>query len=498
MTHPCPRSLIEELFAKLISSDKKIGESSAEPSRLLRQTIRPDFELERIELKYVQNSACGSYGTPPEEPDKKKSPIVRNRIGRLGPFKLGQAFRFKIPEDTFYSEGRDVSTRELSLTLKTIDPSILPDFISFDTYEQELYGLALSPEQIRTYELNLIAEDRVIGDVRANDIFTIEIIDESRELTDRLTFELFMNLLAPIGREEISNREKVDIVSKISSKMFNDGHSDAVRILGIRKFVFNSTATLIDEMTDNEIGDRKFMNKRSHRHKHEMLSLNRKTRNSHNHYYYEFRWTNRTIIDDGSCPREFININIIDRIFKESKFEKFKEIFEPNFELINIEFIPIGQCKNEIKQKQIGVRPIPAIIPVITHTTTTTTTTTEQDVNGNVITDEDPDFLFTTIIPPVAIFVALILAIVVGCCFHRANRKRKSLEISRISGDPIHPEREAFLQKGRKPIIFEFEQQQQQQQQYHSNPSNTLINPVIMPPGQQQQPQQVINKLVKI
>ena len=119
---------------------------------------------------------------------------------------------------------------------------------------------------------------------------------------------------------------------------------------------------------------------------------------------------------------------------------------------------------------------------------------TEQDVNGNVITDQDPDFLFTTIIPPVAILVALILAGIVGCCFHRANRKRKSLEISRISGDPIHPEREAFLQKGRKPIIFEFEQQQQQQQQYHSNPPNTLISPVIMPPGQQQQPQQVINK----
>ncbi len=508
-THPCPRDMIQDLYAKLHDPDKIFDDSSAEPSRLLRQTLSPEFRVHRVQLNFITKSACGSYEIPDidDKTKTKEVPVFRNRIGKLGPFRVGEAFKFKIPEDTVFSPSRQVGTRELALSLRAIEPPQMPDLIYFDSEEQEIYGLALSSEQVKSYELNLIAEDTISGGT-ANDIFTIEIIDEIRDQSKQHLFEIFINLLGPPGRDELTIRDKVDIVHHISSGILRDGDASAVAILSIKKFQYDGLAqgftddsNYLDSepIENNELdGNRQ---RRNHRHQHhETAPKHRHARDSNAQYYYEYKWTNRTIVGHEKCPKELILNNIYNRIFERDydSLKVLKEIFEPNYDLINVEFQPMGVCKDQLTPKVMGPRPIPVTSPPSTVLIPTQPTSKEdEDADNAIDIDESNEFLLTTIIPPVAILIALIFAAIVGCCFHRANKRRKSVEIStRLPGDPSLNEREAFLQKGRIPIIFEFEQQQQQQQQ-HVSPQQqqqyNLITPVIMPPSQQQQQQQQHN-----
>ena len=445
-------------------------------------------------MNFIAKSACGSYEIPEFDDRKpKESPIFRNRIGKLGPFRLGEAFKFKIPEDTVFSPARQVGTRELSLTLRPIEPPLTPEFIHFDSIEQELFGLTLNKERIGSYELNLIAEDTISGGM-ANDIFTIEIIDDSKDLSKQHAFEIVINLLGPPGRDELTVREKVDIVQRISSGMFSDGDSSAVQILSIERFQYDGLAigaTDEDNYLDSEPDSTSDGEQKNHRHKHrETAPRSRHSRrDAPPLHYFEFKWTNRTIVAQDHCPKEAINEDIYKRLFDRSydSLKSLKEVFEPNYDLINVEFEPTEVCKNTMSPKMMGPRPIPATSPPPSmHTPTKSPPREDEDAENAVDIDESNEFLLTTIIPPVAILIALIFAAIVGCCFHRANKRRKSVEISsRLPGESGLNEREAFLQKGRIPIIFEFEQQQQQQQNV-SQPQSQQYNmtPVIMPPSQ--------------
>lgn len=482
--------MIQHLYAKLHDPDRIYDDSSAEPNRLLRQNIGPEFRVQRVQLNFITKSACGSYEIPDVDDRKpKENPVFRNRIGKLGPFRLGEAFKLKIPEDTVFSPARQVGTRELSLTLRPIEPPVLPDFIHFDLMEQELFGLTLNKQRIGSYELNLIAEDTISGGV-ANDIFTIEIIDDSSDVSKVNAFEIVINLLGPPGRDELTVREKVDIVQRISSGMFADGDSSAVHILSIERFQYDGLAIggSDDENYLNSESDNASDEEPTRRHKHrETAPRSRHSRDAPPLHYFELKWTNRTIVGGDNCPKEAINENIYKRLFERSydSLKSLKEVFEPNYDLINVEFEPTGVCKNKMSPKMMGPRPIPASSPPPPiHTPTRGPPREEEDTENAVDIDESNEFLLTTIIPPVAILIALIFAAIVGCCFHRANKRRKSVEISsRLPGESGLNEREAFLQKGRIPIIFEFEQQQQQtvsqpQSQQYS------MTPVILPPSQ--------------
>ena len=486
--------MILDLYSRLHDSDKVYEDSSAEPSRVLRQNIGPEFRVQRVQLNFIAKSACGSYEIPDiDEKKPKENPIFRNRIGKLGPFRLGEAFRYKIPEDTVFSPARQVGTRELSLTLRSIEPPEMPDFIYFDSDEQEILGLTLSKERINSYELNLIAEDPVSGGT-ANDIFSIDIIDDSTDQSKQITFEVVLNLLGPPGRDDLTVREKVDIIQRISSGMFSDGDSSAVHILSIESFQYDGISpgdsddsNYLDSEPENGSEDNR--HRRNHRHKHQDTApKHRHSRDVNPQNFFELKWTNRTIVGQESCPVDLIDENVYKRIFKRDydSLKVLKEIFEPNYDLINVEFVPTGVCKNQMSSKLMGPRPIPVTSPPPPIMTSPKPTPGEDEVVENDI-DESNEFLLTTIIPPVAILIALIFAAIVGCCFHRANKRRKSVEISgRLPGDSALNEREAFLQKGRIPIIFEFEQQQQQQQNVSQQPPQQYnMTPVIMPPSQQ-------------
>ena len=485
--------MILSLYSKLHETNKVYEDQTAEPSRLLRQNISPEFRVQRVQLNFIAKSACGSYEIPDiDEKKPRENPIFRNRIGKLGPFKLGEAFRYKIPEDTVFSPARQVGTRELSLTLRSIEPPEMPDFIYFDSDDQEIMGLTLSKERVNSYELNLIAEDTISGGT-ANDIFSIDIIDETIDQSKRPAFEMVINLLGPPGRDDLTVREKVDIVQRISSGMFSDGDSSAVHILSIERFQFDGLSSggsddsnYLDSEPENNSEDNR--QRRNHRHKHQdSAPKHRHSRDVNAQHYFEFKWTNRTIVGNDNCPKDLINENIYKRVFERDydSLKVLKEIFEPNYDLINVEFEPLGVCKQLMSSKLMGPRPIPVTTPPPSVITPTKPPIREdEEIETNDI-DESNEFLLTTIIPPVAILIALIFAAIVGCCFHRANKRRKSVEISgRLPGDSGLNEREAFLQKGRIPIIFEFEQQQQQQQNV-SQQQPQQFTPVIMPPSQQ-------------
>ena len=497
-THPCPRELIQDLYSKLHDSDKVFDDSSSEPSLLLRQSVGREFRIHKVQMNFVAKSACGSYELPDVDDKKpKENPQIRNRIGKLGPFRIGEAFKYRIPEDTVYSPGRQVGTRELSLTLQSIEPPELPDFIYFDSEEQEIFGLALSKEQINSYELNLIAEDS-IGGGTASDLFSIDIIDETPDQTKQPVFEMTINLMTPPMREDINVKERVNVIERIASGMFSDGDTTAIRILNIEKYQYDGLSPDSSDTdnylhTEHDSDDSEPDKIGSNRHR-ETAPKTRHSRDMNNPlYYHEFKWTNRTIVGHEYCPKELINENVLNRIFRRDydSLKALKDVFEPlYYDLLNVEFEPIGVCKTKMSSKVLGHRPIPVTSPPSTESSPTKPTPREDEDIGNAVDiDESNEFLLTTIIPPVAILIALIFAAIVGCCFHRANKRRKSVEIStRLPGESGLNEREAFLQKGRIPIIFEFEQQQQQQQQHISAQQSQQYNmtPVIMPPSQPQ------------
>ncbi|OTF70375.1 hypothetical protein BLA29_002504, partial [Euroglyphus maynei] len=166
--HPCPVNETNLLFSRLYDiTNPKDEFGFMSPSYELRSSLSPDFTIERVKLMFIGRSACGSYATDVDSTSAsrhKDNIVFSNRLNRIGPYKLGSAFKFQIPKDTVYSMTRQVDTRQLALSLAPLEPEIdLPDFIYFDTHEQTIYGLPYKSEHVRTYELKLIAEDTVHG-----------------------------------------------------------------------------------------------------------------------------------------------------------------------------------------------------------------------------------------------------------------------------------------------------------------------------------------------
>lgn len=133
---------IQNLFLKLVEEDT---DNSLVPSRLLKQIIGPEFKVDGIGLKYM--GACAAYDTSTDEKLRTKDvPLVRNAIDQLGVFTLGEAFKIRVNEDTFYSPSRQVNTRQLDLSVTMLGTGQeLPkdSFLAFDIGEQTFYGLAL-------------------------------------------------------------------------------------------------------------------------------------------------------------------------------------------------------------------------------------------------------------------------------------------------------------------------------------------------------------------
>lgn len=323
-------------------------------------------------------------------------------------------------------------------------------------------------------------------------MFNVEIVPGVED--DRpYTFEVVINLLALAGSEP-DLKDNVNVIYKIATSVLNDSDSSSLHVISINKYQFDGLRpSKVTDPVDNSLSGKRQKRERARRY----------TRDVTPQFYYEYKWTNKTLINKMSCPMDKITSNIVDRIFRREygSFEKLQEIFASvaGFELLNVHFRPVGNCKMYMEEVEIGHRPIPfTTISSIRPTTSYGTPKITEDLDNAIDIDEstEMEYYLTTVFPVIGLLIVMLLiGCIIALVLYRTNRRRKSVEIStRIPGDGNGPEREAFLQKGRIPIILEFEQQQQhlahQQQPYN------LITPVVMPQSQQHStPQQVSTDL---
>ncbi|KAH9417598.1 Dystroglycan (Dystrophin-associated glycoprotein 1) [Dermatophagoides pteronyssinus] len=564
--HPCPVNEINLLFSRLYDityPEDEFGFMS--PSHELRSAVSPDFKIEHVKRIFIGRSACGSYATAVDSASasRHKDKIVfSNRLNRIGPYRLGSAFKFQIPKDTVYSMTRQVDTRQLALSVAPLEPEIdLPEFIYFDTHEQTIYGLPYKPEHIRTYELKLIAEDTVHGGSE-HDIFILDVEHDVNTREDYL-FEITMNFLyrnielTSRSQQRLTSKDFYEVAHALSTRLMGNSNLEAFRMLDISRHRFtkiaepvehlpyiNSNVLLenyevtsnsllleddIDKNVEHHVSENEKQVKRHLHHHHHHHPHDKRLNNHHetslirpvraisslqSDYFYEFVWTNRTLVTSYShsqnalgggsifetktCPKKIIqediyhrlfprntqeflsNVNLNNNITSMDVLDIYNQLFDPleaNLKFLSVEWIPKSVCSNSpgLENRVLGAKPIrdtsaeddddedesvnldDSIAAAETEDPSINISMNPDD-NETPDVDEYPnmhyfgDRLLAMLIPPIAILIALLFAVTIGCCFHRANQRRKAMGAMA----PYHDE-SPTLYRQRIPIQLEFE-----------------------------------------
>lgn len=502
------------------------------PSIELKNALAPEFTVGKVKRVFVSKSACGNVARNEGSNTRQKDKIVfSNRLNRLGPYKLGKAFRFTIPKDTVYSFSRQVDASVLDLSLAPVEPEIyLPEFIYFDVKEKTIYGLPYKDEHVKTYELRLIAEDRLTGGSE-QDLFVIDVVRDRFTREDYL-FEVAMNFLIkniemrPRSQQKLTPKDYFEIANQISTKLMGNGNMDALLMLDIsrhrlaaepevnsvykRQMFVDLNGDTVNSLTNEEqkqLFEKPNLKKR--RRSYHNLRFKR-TVNTIGDYYYEFVWTNRSLVtsymhssdsigggsvfETETCPKTIIQNDIYERLFPKS-IEDFmrntnminnhtifdvKDAYsylftkiEANVEFLSVEWTPKSVCSNNpgLEPRVLGTKPIrdsasneeneDDVEQAVVDHSPQPESVTNQD--GAVSVDENEiehkptqqylgDKLLAMIIPPIAILIALLFAVTIGCCFHRANLRRKAVG----NHHALHEESPSLFRQ-RVPIRFEFE-----------------------------------------
>lgn len=591
--HPCPVNEINLLFSRLYDitfPEDEFGFMS--PSNELRSAVSPDFTIERVKRLFIGRSACGSYAAAVDSTSasRHKDKIVfSNRLNRIGPYRLGSAFKFQIPKDTVYSMTRQVDTRQLALSLAPLEPEIdLPDFIYFDTHEQTIYGLPYKQEHIRTYELKLIAEDTVHGRSE-HDIFILDVEHDDNTREDYL-FEVTMNFLyrnielTSRSQQRLTSKDFYEVAHAISTRLMGNSNLEAFRMLDISRYRFTKIAEPIEHLpynsnnllenyevtsnsllleddieknAENHLSESKQQVKRhlhnhhqnriwNHHHETSLIRPVRSINNLQSDYFYEFVWTNRTLVTSYShsqnvlgggsifetktCPKSVIQEDIYRKLFPRNSqeflsnvnFNKnitsmdvldiYNQLFDPleaNLKFLSVEWIPKSVCSNNpgLENRVLGAKPIRDTsaedddeedesadldnsVAAAETEDPTISISINHDVSEAPDVDEYPnmhyfgDRLLAMLIPPIAILIALLFAVTIGCCFHRANQRRKAMGTMA----PYHDE-SPTLYRQRIPIQLEFERAGLRGSGIHPSEQESMLDskfgrhPVhIMPP----------------
>lgn len=626
---PCPVKEVNQLFSKLYDVTSPEDENGfMQPSHELLN-LAPEFRIERIKRLFVRKSSCGNYsgggpgGANQTGSRHKDKLVISNRLNKLGPFKLGQPFKFVIPSDTFYSVNRQANTRQLNLALAPVEPELeLPDFVHFDVKEQTIYGLPWKTDSIRTYELKLTAEDPATGGTEV-DLFTIDVVHDVHQRDDYL-FEVTMYFLfrnvEPIGDNRLSYKEIYQLSQHIATRLMGNTNLDAFRMLDIQRHRLdkNSVESAIDTTSEFELGDKNNMvqieeepapptegtdavkkTRRSHRsqgqghdhghahnyhhhhhqqhqkhhphehHHHEYANnfddedlfgeqhhhhhYNHSGQHQHHHdhhrrqvhklrfrrdtlsvdgeYFYQFTWTNRSLVTSFSrstalgggsvyetetCPKDVIMEDIYHRLFPQSidqfvvntglnqtmaaadiklvdKLHGLRDVYAILFEsvdanmiFLSLEWLPKSVCadQQEISGRAFGTKPYrneeaerqeeekskkePPSAQSTESNFDTGTLAPGGEFDIPPATEYLGDKMLAMIIPPIAILVALLFAVCIGCCFHRANVRRKAAMngmqggvgmagMMMMGGGGGGGEETPNLTRKRIPIQFEFE-----------------------------------------
>ncbi|RWS09633.1 Dystroglycan-like protein [Dinothrombium tinctorium] len=458
-THPCPKETIHNLYGKLADLNTTSEGTSSNPSRLLIKATSPEFQISGVGLRLL--SSCS--GSPPTEGPIKTLPKLRNPIDLLK-FKYGQIFRYEISKDMFYSP-RGGSTRDLELSLLTIDGHIPPrdGFIAFDAKKQEIYGLALITDDISSKEFQIVARDPETG-LDANDVFVVQFEGDNKPPT----FETSVSL-SLMNDFQMDIDARVLLAHKIATNLLSDSDSGLIRVLNIKKY--------------------------PHR-----VDLNRKKREDVQQFDYEYVWTNISLESDNTCPIEDVQKSIVHQIFRndEKTLLEIKEKFVPEFNIHHIGFKSAGVCHGLLAEKELGIKPhgffndtrtseasssesssseassydsttISIISTISTATSPPSTSIVDfSSTNSNetlVEKELDEHMKLTALITVTTVMIMFILCCsIVVFILISYRRKQERFELSSVirSSNGYSAEREAFLQKGRVPVILESDLQQQQ------------------------------------
>lgn len=493
------------------------------PSIELKNALGAEFTVGKVKRQFITRSACGSYAKadPDSSVTRHKDKIVfSNRLNRLGPYKLGEAFRFPIPKDTVYSATRQVDASVLELSLAPVEPEIdLPEFIYFDVKEKAIYGLPYKSEHVRTYELKLIAEDRLTGGSE-QDLFVIDVIHDVHTREDYL-FEVTMNFLVrnielrPRSQQKLTPKDYYEVAQQISTRLMGNGNLDAFRMLDISRHRLASeplvsgiyNKPVLEEFYDNfedHVTEKSAKRRRSYhrlRFKRSLSLLG--------DFFYEFIWTNRSLVtsylhqsnaysggsvfETETCPKSLIHADIYGRIFPHSVEEFMRNTglannhslydvkdaysllfskIEANVDFLSVEWSPKSVCSHNpgLEPRILGTKPIRDLASSVESEDDVEEDSVDHSSQPESVTDQEGvltderdldqlptqhylgDKLLTLIIPPIAILVALLFAVTIGCCFYRANLRRKAIG----NHQSLHEESPSLFRQ-RIPIRFEFE-----------------------------------------
>ncbi|XP_053214846.1 dystroglycan 1-like [Panonychus citri] len=455
--YPCPTKKIQQLYNRL--ADKPSKGQYALPSELLTSKMSKMFTIEGVGLSI----SCSKPNTAAEKPE------LRNAIDELR-FRLGEVFRYKIAENMFYS-GRGRNTYNLEISLYDGFGRVpAPDsFVKFNEKTFEIIGLAEDRKYIRENEFNLVARDRE-SENEASDAFVIVIEDPwiEEEISFTVTIGITLN-------DKIDIEDKLDIAHRISTIMFKDPDTSSLRILKIVKRDYTLMQSGYYTGTDaaknpnlSDVDDEENTIERSKRSEPYDNSIDEGSI----HTMYEYVWTNKTeplLAKGGECPSTDIQDYILSKLFQpESNFETWDEKFADKYRVMSIEFKPVGKCSNYMTNREMYRDNMkPNIIP-------------EKDLksqpNDNVNygqpaskdyevhANELDDYYLRTIIPAIGTVAILLVVLCVIVCI--LVKCRKDIDKNRfdmtirpgIDGYPT--EVDAFIQKGRRPVILQSDYQQ--------------------------------------
>lgn len=442
--YPCPKGLIQTLFNRVASSHFEGQYSNI--SEILRTKLGKSFVIMNVGLSIE----CSKISSPGQKPE------LRNPIDRLE-FKLGEVFRWKIPDNVFFSgDGRN--TYDLDIMIYDGRGRLLgsSNFFKFDEKSFEITGLAVEPyHPVGDYEFFLVGRTR---DTAADekDAFVVNIVKPWRDE------EIGFNVTIGLGLSGALDIEaKLDIANRIAVLMFNDSDCSALRVLKIVKrnytLIQSGDSTNQDENRPPE-GENDVRRRRSEAFEGSFDQM------------YEFTWTNASeplIVKGSGCPSNAIQDTIITKLFGGGdKFSTWDKIFAPKYRLISMEFSAAGKCLDYLTVKNSyrdGLKP--TFLPDLEQSEIRPdlpSTRGNPEPPIDIRPGELEDYYLKTFVPLIAIFSAfLVLTFIIICVLIKCRRNASKNQFDvRVVGDGYPSEADVFISKARVPVIFESELQQ--------------------------------------
>ncbi|KAI1287766.1 Dystroglycan [Halotydeus destructor] len=465
--YPCPKTQIHRLYGKLGDLSKPSDGVSVPPSERLSKVLGSEFKLRGAGLRMQAN--CG--GSSATEIIPGQVPEKRNSLGLIQ-VKQGQVLIYQIPEDTFVS-AKGGTARELELSLLTVDGHNLPREgpLSFNADTMTisiLFTEKMGGPKPHSREYKLMAKEPG-SSATAYDVFVVEFLSESERIPHG--FEITMDFLYQTDgtSDELLFDRKIWLMWQIATKLLSDANPSELKVLSFKKYKYNGHSNGGNDL--------------------------RRRRDAPT-FYYELVWTNRTkpLLAHGGCPSELIKNNILHRIFNEpTTIDQLSTIFEPDFRLLYTQFKPTSKCSDYLMQVDMGDQPVVMIPPPTPRSPTGATgtgSTWATPIDANAVDEAERELYMSSILPAlITIAVMLIVALVIVVILVRYRRQQEKqrfdvhgMSVTRADGFPT--ERDAFLGKGRVPVIFESEIQQQQllARQHANQSAYGFYSPVVMQP----------------